>query len=368
MKSLPFALLASFALFVSAIAHADTLHLTDGSRVNGDIIQFTSATLTIQTDFAGELSIPGDKIAGFETAEPVVVVLDSGERLIGRLEQTDDGQVLVSERVGTVALQPADLAGLYTTDAPVADADAQVVELRQEYEDKLAEIEAREKKLEDLWSGRFEIGFNGQSGNKERLSFNGRAETKRETDSERLLLYVEGHYAEDNNERSVNEIFGGANLEVDLTQRWFAYGRLKLEYDEFEDLDLRTVLTAGMGYFFIQEEDHEWKGRVGVGYQHESFDDGMTEDEAILELGYDFRKDINEWFRFTHSLTLYPSLTDNPTESYRLFADAAIEMPITKDKAWRVRTGVRGEYDSEPAEDVEKMDTFYFLNFVYDWD
>lgn len=363
-----FALSLIFALIATSTAHADLVRLSDGSRIHGDIIQYSSAELTIETDFAGEITIAGDKISGFETDTPRVIVLKSGERLIGTLKRQDGEQILQSELLGDIPLPAKNVAGVYTTDEPIAEADAQVVDLRQEYEDKIAELEAREKKLEDLWSGRFEFGLNGQSGNKDRLAFNGRAETKRETETERLLLYIEGHYAEDDNERSTNEIFGGANLEVDFTQRWFAYGRGKLEFDEFEDLDLRAVITAGVGYFFIQEEDHEWKGRVGVGYQHESFDDGTTEDEAILEIGYDYRKDISEWLGFTHTLTYYPSLTDNPLDSYRLFADAALEIPLTRDKAWKVRTGVRGEYDSEPKEDIEKLDTFYFLNFVYDWD
>ena len=220
-------------------------------------------------------------------------------------------------------------------------------------------------KLDRPWKARFELGLNGDTGNNERFATRGRIEAKRETAHERLIIYVQGQYAKENGESTANEIFGGTRLEVDLDERWFVFGHVQLEKDEFEDLELRATATGGIGYFFIREADHELKGRAGIGFEHESFDSGEDERDIVAELGYDYRIDFNEWLRFTHSLTYYPALGD-PLSDYRLVAETAGEVPLSKEEPWKLRLGMRNEYDGDPQPGIDYLDTSYFLNLVYD--
>ncbi len=39
-----------------------------------------------------------------------------------------------------------------------------------------------------------------------------------------------------------------------------------------------------------------------------------------------------------------------------------------KDEAWKVRLSVRNQYDNVPRPGIEKLDTSYLLNLVYDWE
>ena len=87
---------------------------------------------------------------------------------------------------------------------------------------------------------------------------------------------MSGEYAENNDVRDTAEVKGGAYYEYLFSKRWFAYGAMDLEYDEFENLDLRFSTTVGVGYYWLKEPDHELKTRGGIGYLHESFMDGFT--------------------------------------------------------------------------------------------
>lgn len=215
------------------------------------------------------------------------------------------------------------------------------------------------------WTGRAELGLDGQTGNSERLSFKGLIRSKRKTEFTRLSLYLRGQFEETGGERSKNEIIGGTKYERDLNERTFAFLHLELESDEFEDLDLRTTFTAGLGYFVIRKETHELKVRGGPSYQHEELDDGSTTDNLLAELGYDYRLDINERVRLTSTLSYYFNATD--VDDWRLTAENAAEIPLSTDTAWKLRLGVRNEYDALPQPGIERLDTSYFTTLTYDW-
>jgi len=363
-----------------SIATADTVHLTDGSQVKGTIESLSDGVLVMETNFAGTLQVKRSKVAGVSADRALAVILNTGDRLVGKPRYSPkQGQRVVSDAVGKVTLEQARIVALAEPDdSPAATQPAQkrVDELKKQHQQELEQVkEEKQKRIdaltekqapyEDPWTLRFQLGLNGSTGNNERLSFDGRVDATQEFPDQRLNLFSEGHFAKDDGERSQNEVRGGANLEVDISKKTFIFGKGTLEFDEFEDLDLRSTVTTGLGYFFWEEEDHVFKGRVGAGYQHESFDDGTSADEGLLEIGYDYRYDFQDDLRFTHALTYFPTF-DDPLGNYRLQVETAGEVPITSKEAWKLRLGVRNEYDADPQPGVENLDTFYFLNLVYD--
>ena len=344
----------------SASVYADEVYLSDGSKIVGQIVSQVEGNLTIVTEHAGELTIDASAITGFAADRAMNVQLESGDRITGTPTLDAEGQQFVSsEALGRVAV-PADtqVTAMWEagTPSPVLAAQRSQVEA----------LEAEIEQFRNPWSSRLELGLSGSTGNNERLSLNARVSAKREVENERLYLSASGFYSEENNARTKNEILGEARLERDISDRFFVYGKGGLEYDEFENLDLRSTLTAGLGYFVIKEGHHEFKLRGGVGYQHETFADGTNDDDVILDLGYDYRIDLNSYLRFTQSLTFYPSLED-PASDYRLMVETAGEVPLSGDEAWKLRMGVKNDYDAQPRPGIERLDTTYFLNLAYDF-
>lgn len=251
---------------------------------------------------------------------------------------------------------------------------------------------------EEGWKGRAELGLNGQTGNKERLDVRAGIDVNRKSEGTRLNLYLKGQYAETNSERSANEVMGGTRAEWDISERTYVFGKLDLEHDEFEDLEVRATATTGLGHFFVKRETLELKGWLGAGYEHETFkkdpepvpddlpkpttleesirqillitrqDDVITTttDEVVAEAGYSYRQDFKKNFRFKHGITYYPSV-DDPFEQYRVTADTSMEFPVGKEPDWTVRAGVRNEFDAAPQEEVDKLDTTYYLNLGYNF-
>lgn len=377
---LPFVACLVLVVAAGAASVSDAVYLTDGSRLVGTIERLNEGRLVIETDFAGTVTVDAAKVEGIDTDRRLAVTLSTGDRVVGVLRfAPEEGQRIAETAFGEVAVDEAEIAGLRAPDEPApAERAAQeqaaevkeqhereVERIREEHQQRVAELEERTTSVDSTWSGRIELGLDGKTGNTERINFRGRAEALRETRFDRLLVFIQGNYAEDAGEASQNEIFGGTTLEIDLTDRLFTYGRLRLERDRFEDLDLRANVTGGLGYFFIQEERMELKGRAGAGFQSENFSTGENQQDLILEFGYDFRYDIDDWLRFTSALTYFPALGD-PLSEYLVDFENAGEIPLSDDEAWKLRLGARHEYDADPQPGIDKLDTSYFLNLVYE--
>jgi putative salt-induced outer membrane protein YdiY len=164
-------------------------------------------------------------------------------------------------------------------------------------------------------------------------------------------------------ELTEKEIRLGLNLERDLNDRWFAFLSEDLEHDKFEDLELRSNTSAGIGYFVIRQPDHEWKLRAGIGYEFSAYDNDINERRAVAVLGYDYRIDIAEWVRFTHKISYLPAF-DDPTTNYRVNSDVGFEVPLASSELYAVRIGMRNEYNNAPPPGTKSLDTTYGADLV----
>ena len=307
-------------------AKADEVILTDGSRLIGQVQKLHDGKLTLKTELVGDLAVDVARVQGISTETPLTVQMKTGERAIGTLEYTpQSGQRILAEVPGTMALKLHDVAAMWPPD---------------QVSPEVAELQTRLAKAESPWSLRLEGGVDGQTGNTERVALNGRADVRRTTERERLLLYSQVRFAHENGEDTVREVLGGVNLEADINRKWFGFAKLELEYDKFENLDMRTTASAGVGYFAIREPDQELKFRGGLGYQHESFRDGTSDDQAIAELGMDYRKELAPWLLFKHATTYYPTFETSAitVSSWRMPAKSRWVPVRTGSLSWACET------------------------------
>lgn len=371
---------------LSTASFADEVVLNDGSILKGSIKQIANNQLVMDTAFADEVTIDFSKVSELSTDQKYMIQLDSSDRLVGQIVHNDNGQhQLTQTAFGDVPLDPAKIESLWATDT----AKPQVAELEQQYEQKLTEAETAKQQeieqmqaayesqlqqvrteneaLKDPWSGNLAIGVQGASGNTDRFAATGRGELYRETEAERMAMYLEINYAKEDDEQTENEKLAGIALERDISENYFARGSADFEIDDFEELDLRAITTASLGRFFIREENLIFKGFAGLGYRFESYSDGTTEKDPTGVLGYDVDYKMNSRLSLFHDLTYYPSFS-SPGKNYLLVTNFGGEMPITNDEAWKLRAALRSQYNSQPALGAEKTDTSYRLNLVYDWD
>jgi len=118
-----------------------------------------------------------------------------------------------------------------------------------------------------LWSGKMSLGFVSRAGNTDQADFNMLANLRRDATATRLDLRYAGNLGELSGIRSVNNHLGNVRLDAFLTRNLFVTPfALELFSDEFQNIDLRTSLSAGAGYFFVRRKNLEWFIQMGAGY------------------------------------------------------------------------------------------------------
>ena len=336
-------LLATLVLTLSPIlAQADEVVLQDGSLIVGTVVQIQDGTMTLQTAHVGKLSIPMASVAGITTDTPHGISLDNETPQAGQLIYDGTKQQFLQ---GTEAIaqevEPAALLLLWPEGEEMPKAARQ-------------------------WAGSVQLGITGADGNSDRFSFLGLTDATRTREQDTLFLYFQGAYAEDNGIRSRNEFKTGGRYEWNFTDKWSAYFRGELEEDEFETIDLRTTAVIGMSRKLLSKPKQTLAMRWGLGYLREDFDEAESEDEAIFDFGYNYALQVQEWAKFTHNLTYYSAM-DDPIENFRFVADTGATLPISTSQQWKLRIGVTHEYDDDPPPLIDRLDTTYYMNLVYDW-
>lgn len=360
-------------------AKADTVYLRDGSVVSGQVTQMNDRNLDIQTSFAGTININMEAIKGLNTSAPLTASLRSGDQITGTFTyDIEKGQYLNSNTMGRIPLNLKTVAQLRDINAPSPQEIAleqikikkeqEIREIQENHETTVAALQEKVKdKAQDVWSGSLKFGISGAKGNTDEQDFSGKLTAHRKTEFDRLDFSLQGRFENDDGQETKNEIIGRAGAEIDVSDRLYAFTKLTLERDKFEELDLRANLTGGLGYFLIKEDTHELKPRLGAGYEISAFENKANEDEMILSAGYDYKLELYEKLRFTHNFTYLPTI-DAPTENYRLDSDAALAYPINDAKTWNLELGLQNQYDSEPAAGVKEMDTYYSLGLSRTFD
>lgn len=370
-------LLTTLLAFLPNLSVADGILLKDGSRINGKVSRLDAQRLFIETDFAGEIGIARDRIDMIETDGTVILSMASGERLIARLMVGTDGeQMLSGGYAGEQTVGLDQVTALWRQDEADPAALA-LLEVEERHKREIGRIEARQAErvaeLEDriispdeAWSGQTQFGLSGASGNSDRVALNGKASVRRESSFDRLDLSLQGRFAREKGTNRENEVIADAKLERDFSEDAFVFGNLAMERDAFENLDLRSALTVGTGFFLVRTKEQDLKPRIGLGYQVEAFMDAPNADEAIFALGYDYRWKINGWMLLTHAFTYQPDLS-KPADDFRVLSEANLDVAVADGSPWSVKLGVRNQYDSEPVDANEKLDTFYTVSLGYNF-
>jgi putative salt-induced outer membrane protein YdiY len=363
MRSAAFPLVPGLAVAavcgLVASAAADVVVLSDGSRLVGRVVRLHEGKITLETEYAGTLTIDASRLERIETDDAVAVAMDSGDRLMGQLAYSvDAGATLVRSELGDIPVAVSQIDAIWERDGKSPEALA----MQAESERLAKELEAARGR----WNLIAQIGLRYTDGNTETFTVLGGVQLIHRTPVDKLRFYVAADYAEDQKRRTRAEVKGGADYERLLTERLFAFAKIELEYDEFEDLELRLTTTGGPGYYWIKDPGHELSTRLGAGFQHESYltEGRESKNDLILELGLDYLLELTPWMKFTHMARYYPTFEE--VRDYRLLFDSALVFPIGNTETLKFKLGALFEYDSIPQPGRERLDQTYYGNFVID--
>lgn len=334
VSTLLFSSLSTFA--------ADQVVLKNGDRISGTIVKSDTQELLLKTEFIGDVNVQWDAIERITAEQAVFVTSSDGQVLVGAVT-TEEGMLQVQ----------TENAGRINVAKDLVDS----VRSKPEQDAYLAEIERlRDPSLLDFWSGTLDTGLSLTRGNADTTTLTNSMKTQRTTQRDKISIYATTLYATSDRDgesrTTANAIRGGTRYDVNLRERLFTFGFIDLEFDEFQNLDLRNVLGGGLGWHIINNDVATFDFFAGGSFNQEYFTNDITRKSGELVLGQEFSYQIRAGTDFTEKFSLYPNLSD--TGAYRLQFDSGITTKLAEWLAWHVTLSDR--FLSNPVPGVQKND------------
>ena len=332
------------ALIMGSLIYGDQIKTLDGSIINGLVTGISDEEMTIATTFGGDITIPMSEVASIQTEDPLTVRLESGDTSTGSVNTSESGEISVQGSSSTLNATKDDIRLAWLP----GEEDPDIVAMRRN------------------WSYRASFDVVGRSGNTDEFTARIGAEAVLEGPHDTLRFNVRHETSEDDGETTARETKIGARYTNFFSEKFGWYTRLELENDEFEDLDLRALYSAGISYKIFDREKHYLHSTTGLAYVYSDFSTGENEQGAGIDLGLTHHYEFDELIILENSLEYIGSVDD--LGSFRIEHDSWIQIPISGGGRWNVRSGITNTYVSDPEPDNEELDTLFYSSVVLTWD
>jgi len=285
-------MLSMFALCSSLFA--DQIVLKNGDRLTGTVTKSDDKTLVIKTEFAGEVTVQWPAVTEINSAEPLHVVEKNGQTVVGAVS-TNDGNLAVTTTTSGVVNVPRE----------------QVTALRSEGEQTAYE-KSQHPGLWQGWTLGANVGFAVTRGNSETknlaLAFTGDRKGK----NDEITMYANSVYATNDAPGAVpgttaDTTQGGARYSHNLTSRLFAFGAADFQTNALQELNLRSVITGGLGLHVIKTGSTTLDLLAGPNYTHESYT-LYSDSYAALTLGEELSQKLGKSTVLSQKFYFFPEL------------------------------------------------------------
>jgi putative salt-induced outer membrane protein YdiY len=315
---------ACLGVFIAALvlfsqAFGDQVTLKNGDRISGTIIKADSETLMMSTDFAGDVTVQWAAVTAIQSTQPLHVAVKGGQTVSGTVTTKDGGLSVETRRFGPVTM-PKDNVLLIRNDAEQAS-----------YEQSL------HPSWRENWEGGVNIGFALTRGNSQTKNLALAFTADRKTLNDKLGAYAHSVYATNDSpgalpNTTANFIQGGIRYDHDLTPRLFGFAGADFQTDDLQNLDLRSVLGAGLGYHAIKAAASSLDLLAGLNYTHESYST-FSRNFPAATLGEEFTHKLRSTTVLVQKLYFYPDLS--ATGEYRATFDLGTVTKMSKWLGWQ---------------------------------
>lgn len=328
-----------FLLMLLALtaAHADTVVVDTGDRLNGEIEKLEDGKLSLKTTYAGTVRIDWDKVVEIDSPTTYQIETETGLRLHGALQRQGD-------RV-TIGAGDAD-------NAPSHDAAATAVTsiVRMENDEPPGFWETLE--------GNIGVGYTFTRGNSDQTQASLAARGSYRHDGHTLRGDLSSIFAEvDDAERQSRHALN-TRFDRFLSPNSFAFAIAAFERNDSQQLDLRSRAGGGFGWKIINKGDATFDLLGGFTLTNEQF---RAEEGDLLPrkstgeglLGFEWRSTRFWGVELRTRLTAHPNLVQ--TGRYRIEYDSGAAIPLIAGFTWNISLFDR--YDNRPPrEELQRND------------
>ena len=330
-------------LVFSASLWADEVKLKNGNQLSGQITRLDEKELTLKTDFAGDIKIRREALASIATAEPVHVTLKDGQHLFGHLQLADAKLEVATKNDGTI--QAREGAVMVFRSKP--DQDNYWRELERQ----------RNPRLTDLWTANIALGYSQARGNASTNTSTTSAKLLRKTMRDLVDVHFNLLYSNNrSNGQTVpaaNAIRGGVKYDYNISTTHYAFGSTDLEFDQFQNLDLRIVPAGGVGRHWIKSKSTIFDTLGGFSLNRESYNTGLTRDSAEFLAGDELSRKLGPIFTLTEKAVAYMGVSGSG--AVRINGDLTLSARLLKSLSWQFVASDR--YISNPLPGRRTNDT-----------
>ena len=218
----------------------------------------------------------------------------------------------------------------------------------------------------------FNLGTKVSSGNTDDAQVNILGGFIARSERLRLILDARYFYAEENDSVTDRNAFGTLDFNFFMTKRLYAFLAVLMQQDTFDDLELRTAVTAGPGYQFLEKGDISnpyfsqmtLQGDVGAGFLNEDRKIDDDENHGVLRESMRWEWEVIPKLTLFHQHQIYPEMGD--MKNYIINSLQGVRFNVYE--GFNVSGQVQWNYDNEPADDSEKSDTIVFLTLGYNYE
>lgn len=325
-----------FLLSLSALAQKDTLVLTNGDQIIGDVKNLDRGILKFGTPYSnGDIKIKWKKVKSLKSVQRFLITGSDGDRY--KIKGLN-----ISTSNDSIALK--DEHGFFNTN--------EIVFLKLLKKDRFV----------SRLNASLAFGYNfSKSSNLSQLS--AAATLGYTSDYYSIAAKFNATRSNQDNVKEIQRTSGEMSFNYFLKKDYFLILQSEYLSNSEQKLKLRMTNKLGLGKYFIHNNRMFFGGNLGVAWNNEEYEDAVAENrnsgEAFVALEVNFF-DFNS-FSLVSGLTAYPSLT----EKDRLRADFNLDLKYDLPLDLFLKLGFNYNYDSKPAEGTAYDD--YIIRTTLGW-
>ncbi len=300
-------------------AKADEIHLKNGQKIEGTIVDQTPRSLILQSDVVGKLAVDRAIVQRY-----VVEEIKKGGKEDSFLED-------------------------------------------EKKEPKVTAVKAKHKAVIqalDDWERKFSMGYSMTAGNSEASQLNMNLDLHKRSPADEWIIGWAHSFSSSQGKMDSRKFDGLIRYAYSFGQnlRWYHFAKMQGSQDRFADIDYRLVPSTGLGYWFKDQKDFKLMAETALGFQHTNYrKDKEAKNEFILIPRFFMEKHLLEGLHVNTSATFYPSLSDPGV--YRSQYKAELTNAINDRSA--MKFSFTKDYNSDPPEDVKRSDYAVVSSFEY---
>lgn len=326
-------------LWLSAVSLADEVTVK-GTVLRGTVVSLTDTKLEYETEYGkGKLIIDLADVQDMKTDSRFYVLHGDKRETVGRVVGLEGGRLLVGADVGSA--EPVAIAAINRVH-PAATYEASVLgPLRGEF---------------GYWRGNLDFGFGMTQSTVDNTSLFAGFRADRIEKPTRLTLQAAYRFGTQNEHDGgsttvQDNLRGLVRGEYDLSDRWLAFASGDAEYDAIQDLSIRAVPKAGLGYKIYETKSSFLQVEAGGAYVYERYFGGDSDDYFAAAFGAATGVKLPYGAKFEARMDYLPAI-DDWLNSYLLRGEAALVVPMVQ--YFSFKASVIDVYDSRPAAESDR--------------